>query len=78
MQHVSCHIAYHVTCGFQHNLLMRTKLDVANTGSVIHEVGHHTMLPTFVCVTLKTWEGVGTRLEDLYTFLLSHDKNIQY
>lgn len=38
-QHVSCHAAYHVTCGFQHNLLMQTKLDTTNSGSVIHEVG---------------------------------------
>ena len=37
-QHISCHTAYHVTCGFQHNLLMQTKLDTSNTGSVIHEV----------------------------------------
>ena len=63
-QHPSCHAAYHVTCGFRHSLLMTTKLDSSNTGSVIHEVSEIALCVyacmggtgcacSFVCVCMK-------------------------
>ena len=36
-QHPLCVTAYHVTCGFQQGLDMKTRLDMA-TNTVIHEV----------------------------------------
>ncbi len=36
-QHPLCVVAYHVTCGFQQGLDMKSKLDMV-TNAVIHEV----------------------------------------